>query len=331
VRLRAQFRAVAVVIGTTAITFAGIAGCSSQDGVARSAVHASASRRLSLIFDGRAKRMRHLRCDSKRCSQTPAIWSGLQFCRDDITLERNVRFGQVYRYHTNARSNLVGCHGGPIWSPSVAYDSLNHLPRHQILGTVEYYRESIMLPRGFAFIRPGWESLTQYGFGPFNGAEELELLQTHSGATHFELQLNGGRVVNCHHQRRLSQGRLLDLGDARSSEGHWVDFIVGIRWETNSSGWVDVYMRRPDRGQLTFRLVHRLTGRPTYEWGTCGRRRISRSGTDPHGHAVRYMDQQNDYEGYWNRRPRSRFPSHTFLQSGLLIAPTLLTAKAAAP
>jgi hypothetical protein len=274
--------------------------------------------------------MAYLRCDRKQCGQRPAIWSGLQFCGDDITLERDARFGRVYRYRTDAGSDLVGCRGGPIWSGSVAYASLNHLPTRQILGTIEYYRESIMLPRGFAFIRPGWESLTQYGFGPYSGPVQLEL-RDDFGRPHFVLELSGGHVVDCHGPRWWSQPRVFDLGDATSLEGHWVDFIVGIKFETGSSGWVDVYKRIPDRGERTFRLVHHLTGRPTYQWGTCGRYTISRNGTDPAGRTVRSMDQQNDYEGYWDDRPRSDFPAHTFVRSGLLIAPTLAAAEAAAP
>jgi hypothetical protein len=284
----------------------------------------------SLMFDGRAARMAYLRCDRKRCGQRPAMWSELQFCGDDITVEGNARFRRVYRYRTNAGSDLAGCSSGPIWSGSVAYASLNHLPTHQVLGTVEYYRESIMLPRGFAFIRPGWESLTQYGFGPYSGPEQLELREDF-GQPHFEIELGGGQVDNCNGPRWWSQGNVFDLGDAASLEGHWVDFIVGIRFETDNSGWVDVYERIPDRGQKTFTLIHHLTGKPTYQWGTCGRYTISRTGTDPAGHTVRYMDQQNDYEGYWDRRPRSTFPTHSFLRSGLLIAPSLAATEAAAP
>jgi hypothetical protein len=114
----------------------------------RLSVHAQARGQRSLIFDGRAARMNFLRCDSERCSQRPLIWSGLQFCGDDIGLEQSARFGQVYRYHIGAESSLVGCPGAPIWSPAVAYASLNYLPDFQVLGTVEYYRESILLPRG---------------------------------------------------------------------------------------------------------------------------------------------------------------------------------------
>lgn len=274
--------------------------------------------------------MAYLRCDRDRCAQRPAVWSGLQFCGGDITLERNARFGQVYRYRTNASSDLVGCSGGPIWSGSVAYASLNHLATRQVLGTIEYYRESIMLPRGFAFIRPGWESLAQYGFGPYNGAVELQL-RDDFGRSHFELQLNGGQVLDCQGPDWWSQGNVFDLGDAVSLEGHWVDFIVGIKFAADNSGWVDVYRRVLDRGRKTFTLIQHLTGRPTYQWGTCGRYTISSAGTDAAGQTVRYLDQQNDYEGYWDDRPRSRFPTHAFLRSGLLIAPSLAAAKAAAP
>jgi hypothetical protein len=271
----------------------------------------------------------YLRCDRKRCGQRPAIWSGTQFCGDDITLQSDPRFGRVYRYRTNTSSNLVGCGNGPIWSASVAYASLNHLPDQQVLGTVEYYRESIMLPRHFVYITPGWESLTQYGFGPYDGAEQLMLRQDF-GSTHFEIQLQSGHVVRCNGPKWWSEDDVFDLGAARPLEGHWVDFIVGIKFETDTSGWVDVYMRVPDRGQWTFTRRYHLVGKPTYQWGTCGHYRISSRGTDPAGRIVRYMDQQNDYEGYWDDRPLAQFPTHSFLQSGIVIAPDLAAAEAAA-
>jgi hypothetical protein len=172
--------------------------------------------------------------------------------------------------------------------------------------------------------------LTQFGFGPYNGPEQLTIREDFGGP-HFELELSGGPVIQCHGPRWWFQGNVFDLGDAASLEGHWVDFIVGIKYEADSSGWVDVYERVRDRGQRTFTLMHHLSGRPTYQWGTCGRYNISRHGTDPRGQVVRYMDQQNDYEGYWDNRPRSRFPSHTFLASGLLIARSIAAAQSAAP
>ena len=283
-----------------------------------------------LIFDGRAQRLTYLRCDHSVCTQKPVVWSALQFCNDDITRIPDPRFGEVYRYRTDSRSNLVGCPGGPIWSPAVAYASLNYRPSYQVLGTIEYYRESIKLPPGFTFIDPGWESLMQYGFGPYNGAVEIELGQDF-GATHFELQWNGGRVVDCAGPSWWQRGNVFDLGDAAALEGHWVDFIVGIDWRTDGHGWVDIYKRVPGLGQTAFKRKYHLTGRPTYQWGTCGKYDISRRGTNVHGAIVHYMDQQNDYEGYWDKRPIADFPTHSFVRSGMVITPTLATAKTVAP
>jgi hypothetical protein len=43
---------------------------------------------------------------------------------------------------------------------------------------------------------------------------------------------------------------------------------------------------------------------------------------------VRYMDQQNDYEGYWDKRSIAAFPEHAFLQSGIVITRSLSAAEA---
>ncbi len=128
----------------------------------------------------------------------------------------------------------------------------------------------------------------QFGFGPYNGAEELGLRQDY-GPTHFEMQLNEGHVVNCSGPAWWYQGNVFDLGDAATLEGHWVDFIVGISWRADTSGWVDVYRRVPDLGQQIFTRMYHLTGKPTYQWGTCGQYSISRHGTDTSGRMVRYM------------------------------------------
>ena len=322
VRTPAQVLALAAVLVLTAV------GCDPPAARSSATARDPATARSPLLFDGRAVRMNRLRCDPTACGQEPALWSGTQFCGDDIALQTDRRFGRVYRYRTDAQSNLSGCHVGSIWSPSVAYASLNHLPNYQVLGTVEFYGESIMLPKGFTFISPGWESLMQYGFGPYNGAEQLMLSQDF-GATHFELSLDGGQVVNCAGPKLWKRGNMLDLGSAARLEGRWVDFIVGIDWRTDNTGWVDVYMRVPGFGQRTFKRKYHITGRPTYQWGTCNGSEISSRGTRPGGARAPYMDQQNDYEGYWDQRPLSRFPSHTFIRSGVVIASDLAAVEAA--
>jgi hypothetical protein len=43
------------------------------------------------------------------------------------------------------------------------------------------------------------------------------------------------------------------------------------------------------------------------------------------------MDQQNDYEGYWDDRPIADFPEHEFLRSGYVIVPDLPAAEAVSP
>ena len=314
-------------VGALALAWAAILGPIVGFAVSSTPAQATQS---ALRFDGRALHMTSLHCDASSCGQTPALWSGLQFCNDDITLQSDSRFGTVYHYRTNSSSNLVGCDGGPIWSPDVAYASLNHLPNYQVLGTVQFYRESIELPTNFTFITPGWESLTQYGFGPYNGAEELGLGQDFGG-NHFELQLNGGHVVNCQGPAWWFQGNEFDLGDATALEGHWVDFIVAISFRSDTGGWVDAYERVPDLGQKTFKRLYHLSAKPTYQWGNCGQYTITAHGTDAHGKMVQYMDQQNDYEGYWDKRPIAQFPTHAFLQSGYVIANNLTAVQTLTP
>ena len=107
--------------------------------------------------------------------------------------------------------------------------------------------------------------------------------------------------------------------------GHWVDWIVGVRWTEDASGWVDVYTRVPDLGDTTFTLRYHLTGVPTAQWGSCS------GGGTPDSTQPGSYDQMNHYEGYWDGRPVAQFPSADLQRMGYVIAPDLGTAESAYP
>src|SRR5215472_7019472 len=176
-----------------------------------------------LIFDGRARQMTQLSVNTT-VNQSPAIWSP-QFCDPDIYLESDVRFGKVYHVHTDSSSTLsCPAGGGPIWSPSVAYASLNHSYETAILGTTLYYVDSIKLLPAYNFVDPGWESLMQMSMGPMNSPLQIELYAPDPswGPTPGGLML--GRhwgVVDCMTWNNSDQQQL--YADASSLVGHWVD------------------------------------------------------------------------------------------------------------
>jgi len=273
----------------------------------------------SLIWDGRATRMTSLWCRSTTdCGQSPAgMWDGLGFCNDDIWLESDARFGHVYHYRTGPKSGY--CAGN--YSSSIAYTSLNHDHYGSTLGTTEYYAESIKLLAPFTPIIAGWNSFFQWGLGPYNGPVQLTTVQAccwTPATAELVIDRNGGYYVNCVNQSGNSDYFQL-YPDISALVGHWVDVIVGVHWTKDTSGWVDVYTRVPDFGETSFTLRGHLTGRPTAQWGSCN--------GNADDSTVDQGDQQNSYEGYWDGRSASTFPTNELQRRGYVIAPDLATAE----
>jgi hypothetical protein len=262
-------------------------------------------------------------------AQAPAIWDGPQFCDPDIYLEPDDRFTKVYHVHTSSGSTLSCSAGvGPIWSGSVAYASLNHTQSAPTLGATMYYADSIKLLPGYAFISPGWESLMQMGMGPMNSPLQLELYAPDPSWGPTEGGLMLGRhwgPVDCATWDNQDEHQL--YADPSSLIGHWVDWIVGVHWTKDTTGWVDVYTRVADFGDTAFTLRYHLTGVPTAQWGSCS----TGGGTPSDSTQAGSYDQMNHYEGYWDERPVSQFPTANLQRRGYVIAPDLATAEATFP
>jgi hypothetical protein len=126
-----------------------------------------------------------------------------------------------------------------------------------------YYADSIKLLPGYAFISPGWESLMQMGMGPMNSPLQIELYAPDPswGPTAGGLMLaRHWGLVDCATWNNQDDHQL--YADPSSLIGHWVDWIVGVHWTKDATGWVDVYTRVVDSATPRSRCATTLPARP---------------------------------------------------------------------
>lgn len=267
-----------------------------------------------LVFDGRAARLSSLGA----CFQTPAVWDVLQFTTGDLALQPDARFGSVYSVKCGPQSDLSpGC-GGPIWASDIAYTSLNHhYPAP--LGQTLWYADSIQLVAPFTFI-DGWMSLLQMCLGPQDAPAQWVLRFVGSGYA-FALQRNAGNVTATGGGAATVEAI---TANAAGLVGEWVDLVTGIKYASDSTGTVDVYVRVAG-GSWTHPVSH--TGVPTWQYGTIGGNTVNPDGSGNVGN----NDQMNVYAGFWDQRPLSQFPANQLLRRGYVIAPDLATAQASFP
>jgi hypothetical protein len=86
--------------------------------------------------------------------------------------------------------------------------------------------------------------------------------------------------------------------------GHWVEFVIGIHWATDNTGWFEVYSRNKDNGESGFTLRASNSNVPTMQY-VKGQALPSTT-----------LDKQDHYYGYWTTP--SSFPTNTVDHKGLM-------------
>ena len=103
----------------------------------------------------------------------------------------------------------------------------------------------------------------------------------------------------------------------------WFEFVFAVKWATDTTGAVKVYMRNPG-GAWTLALDHE--NEPTYAYGTSAYGTLS---ADLHERSTT-LDKFGLYYGYWSTTTTS-FPAETINISGLTRSADLATAERTLP
>lgn len=159
------------------------------------------------------------------------------------------RYGQVYRHRVkdNSGNGYFDC--GPTCSSSYL---ANRRPTG--MNSTDWYADAIRV--GSPYTCTDWGVVEQFNY-PALGSPPMALaldcgFVSTDGQLHFGINRNGGGIScnGCqdfpsHQHTQINVGPFV---------GHWVEFVIGIHWATDGTGWFEVYSRNQYNGETGFTL-----------------------------------------------------------------------------
>jgi hypothetical protein len=249
-------------------------------------------------------------------SQSPQVYDGLLFTNNDFTLASESTFAKVFNVSAEPGSRAPYNTGAP------ANDAMSELSKRQPteLGKTDYYALAVKIPSA-SWHNPDWASLMSLGYETFSWDQiGLHIRPTSTGPA-FELMQNSG-YLNC--PSTTCAGTVSGYWKiAPVTYDVWTEFVYAVKWATDSTGFVRIYMRQPG-GAWTLALDRE--NEPTYAYGTSAYGTVS---ADMHERSTT-LDKFGLYYGYWNTATTS-FAKNTIQSSGLGRASDLATAKSLLP
>jgi Polysaccharide lyase len=249
-------------------------------------------------------------------SQSPVLFDGLAYTNDDILLASESTFGKVFNVSAEPGSRNPYNTGAP------ANDAMSELSKRQPtgLGTPDYYGLAVKIPSA-TWHNPDWASLMSLGYETLSYDQlGLHVYPSSSGPL-FQLMQNGG-YLNC--PSTTCNGTVSGRWTITPvTYDRWFEFVFAVKWATDNTGYVKVYMRNPG-GAWTLALDRENVA--TYAYGTSAYGTVS---ADMH-EKTSTLDKFGLYYGYWNTGMTS-FPKNTIQESGLVRATSLATAQSMLP
>lgn len=268
---------------------------------------------LEIYFDGRAKHVRVLTSETEVTQGGRAQWACLCFVGADIALAEDPRFGTVYSITTGPSSH------NPFLAPSPRDAGSETSVRRPIrLGHWDWYANSYKALPGWTLT--DWGTVTQMNY-PSLTSPPLEIDFDRYGVG---IERSAGFVP--------SMGARAPIHDVRrffsvsSVIGKWVDFVVGVRWATDTTGKIRVFTRCRECGDRHWVRRYAKDRIVTMQWGAGV---INANGTSvSSGREASTLDKEGLYYGYY--RPTS-LPTNHILEMGLVRAGSESAAMAAIP
>jgi hypothetical protein len=188
------------------------------------------------------------------------------------------------------------------------------------LGATDYYGLAVKIPSA-SWHNPDWASLMSLGYETFSNDQIALHVYPSSSGPQFQLMQNSG-YLNC--PSTTCNGAVSGRWTiAPVIYDKWFEFVFAVKWATDSTGFVRVYMRNLG-GAWTLALDRENVA--TYAYGTSAYGTVS---ADMHQLSTT-LDKFGLYYGYWNSATTS-FPKNTIQSSGLVRATDLATAKSLLP
>lgn len=237
--------------------------------------------------------------------QTPTLWDYLSFLNNDIQVVPDSRYGKVYSIRAGVGSHNPSYDPGP----GVAASELSRR-RANDLGEWDWFAGGFKINSGLT--DPSWVMLYQFGYPTLSSPPlGLELVKRR-GTLYYGILRNAGlltRKSSGFYGGTVFENKPLLLVPYRK----WVDFIIGVKWATDSTGELRVYGRV--EGKRSYKLLWSVAHTPTWQYGTTPSGSVNADGTGSSGGQVTVIDHGGLYFGYWDHR--TSFPTEYVLETGM--------------
>jgi len=269
----------------------------------------------TIYFDGRASQMSLISSASQSSqSQSPDLWDCLCFLNNDIALIPDSRFGKVYSATAGPGSH------NPWWTPPAGIASAEVSTSRPVrLGQWDWYANSFNVQPGYTLT--GWGAVDQMNYSSIT-SPPLEIDFDKRGVG---IERSVGFVASVSGSPQIHDSRY--FFPVSRVTGKWLDFVVGVKWATDTTGAIRVYTRCRECGDTDWVLRYSKNKIITMQWGAGI---MNRDGTDPDtGQPITTLDKEGLYYGLSS--PPATLPTNRILEMGLVRTSDEATAKAAIP
>jgi hypothetical protein len=281
---------------------------------------ASAPRPSRILFDGRASRIALSRATSATgLPTTEAGWDCLCFLSDGFAVRQDSRFGAVYSVTAGLGYHNPWLDLGP-WRTSSELSKRRPVG----LGRWDWYSNSIQLQPGFSATQE-WGLVADMNY-PTISHSPLEIDYDKYG-------VGISRTVG-YIEKVLGPAPIYDMQrfwrprEYPALIGKWIDWVIGVRWATNTTGAVRVYTRCIQCRHAGWILRYSKSGIITMQWGGG---LMNADGKDVGtGREFMTIDKIGLYYGY--TQPQAfAMPTNHVLEMGMVRSSTRATAMSVFP
>jgi hypothetical protein len=255
--------------------------------------------------------------------QSPAnFWDCLCYLNNNIQLAPDARYGKLYAVRVGAGSTNPWYNVGPL----AASAEITKL-RPNRLGMWDWYANAVRVEPGFT--APDWATVQQLNYPSLSSPPASLDLHKVNGVLSWTFYRNAGLLTansgGFYKGTAFEEPALMPV-----EQGKWTEFIIGIKWATDSSGEVRVYTRVPANGETGFTLRLSRSNTPTWQYGSTPSGNVRADGTDVStGTQHRTLDKEGLYFGYYSTP--SSFPTNSVSESGMVVASDMATAQSSLP
>lgn len=213
------------------------------------------------LFDGRATRITSMRgctygtTTGAFMNPLPHVYTGdyNTYYQDDFTLISDVRFGQVFRVRLNQSSRNPFWVGQPSTKPSCEITERRPIT----LGQVDWYALSIKWTSGWT--AGAWGVDVQLGYPTLASPPLAVAISKVGGVARIGVDRHAGTVTSGTTGLLNTEPRWYDLSAVQDK---WVDWVIGVKWTIDNTGWVQV-QNRVDLGAWV--TNYDVTNTPTWQ------------------------------------------------------------------